>query len=435
MTNISLEELVSTSTDGRPHPWLADGWSVSQDGLKLLVRLRRSVTFQDGKALDAETLRDILLKQMPGRIGPLFEDVGQIRIVSPTEIEFSLKRRSTLLLEALVDVPIEEPTVRSSGTGPFYSGPPTSGQIEMRANERYYLGRPSLDRIVIKSYSSSRSAWADMLRGRVDMLYDVGLDALDSLQPSSDVRVFAYQRHYVFLVLLNTNRPHLRDSHVRRLLNRAIDRRVLISEALNNRGIPADGPLWPYNWARDSQTQGFGYAPESVDKTSGRLHLTCLLVDPSQERLGLEIQRQLEAIGIDFSLELVPLDKLAARLNAGDFDAILADARSAPNLARPYVSWHSGSPFNFGHFSSPAVDAALDSIRHAPDDAAYKAGVAAFQRAIVDDPPAIFLAWSERARAVSRRFDVPAPEPGQDIWGTTLRLWRPTAEDRAASRN
>jgi ABC-type transport system substrate-binding protein len=102
-------------------------------------------------------------------------------------------------------------------------------------------------------------------------------------------------------------------------------------------------------------------------------------------------------------------------------------------LARPYVFWHSGGPFNWGHFSSKAVDAALDSIRHAADDAAYKAGVAAFQRAIVEDPPAIFLAWSERARAVSRRFDVPA-EPEGDVLGV-LRLWRPDAGERTAGRN
>jgi hypothetical protein len=49
--------------------------------------------------------------------------------------------------------------------------------------------------------------------------------------------------------------------------------------------------------------------------------------------------------------------------------------------------------------------------------------VAALQRAIVDDPPAIFLAWSQRARAVSTRFHVPV-EPGRDIL-STLRLWRP----------
>ena len=71
------------------------------------------------------------------------------------------------------------------------------------------------------------------------------------------------------------------------------------------------------------------------------------------------------------------------------------------------------------------VDAALDTIRGARSDDEYRQGVADFQRSIVADPPAIFLAWDERARAVSNRFDVPV-EQGVDILGA-LRLWRPVA--------
>ena len=71
-----------------------------------------------------------------------------------------------------------------------------------------------------------------------------------------------------------------------------------------------------------------------------------------------------------------------------------------------------------------AVDAALDRVRHASNDADYRAGTAAFQQAIEDDPPAIFLAWSDRSRAVTRRFDVQA-ETGRDVL-STLRLWKPT---------
>jgi hypothetical protein len=56
-----------------------------------------------------------------------------------------------------------------------------------------------------------------------------------------------------------------------------------------------------------------------------------------------------------------------------------------------------------------------------------------YQRAMIADPPAIFLAWGERARAVSRRFDV-QPEPGRDVLGN-LRLWKPTAAQPASSRN
>jgi hypothetical protein len=55
------------------------------------------------------------------------------------------------------------------------------------------------------------------------------------------------------------------------------------------------------------------------------------------------------------------------------------------------------------------------------------------QEVAVEDPPAVFLAWGQRARAVSRRFEVHV-EPGRDIL-TTLRLWRPTNDRQYVGRN
>ena len=62
---------------------------------------------------------------------------------------------------------------------------------------------------------------------------------------------------------------------------------------------------------------------------------------------------------------------------------------------------------NMGGYSSTKVDAAFDQINASANDDEYRAGVAALQRAIYEDPPAIFIAWSERARAVSTRFRRP----------------------------
>jgi hypothetical protein len=55
-----------------------------------------------------------------------------------------------------------------------------------------------------------------------------------------------------------------------------------------------------------------------------------------------------------------------------------------------------------------------------------------FHDAILEDPPAIFLAWGERARAVSSRFIVEGEESGVDIVGT-LRLWREADKDHTAN--
>jgi peptide/nickel transport system substrate-binding protein len=146
--------------------------------------------------------------------------------------------------------------------------------------------------------------------------------------------------------------------------------------------------------------------------------------------MALFVQQQLRAAGIDVRLELTTVDEGLARVSKGDFDAWLADVGIGPGFLRQNLFWHSGGPFNWGRYSNPRVDEALDAIRHASDESQYRSAVAAFQSAMVDDPPAIFLAWSERARAVSARFDV-YQEPGRDILNT-LRLWRPANVERVA---
>jgi ABC-type transport system substrate-binding protein len=89
---------------------------------------------------------------------------------------------------------------------------------------------------------------------------------------------------------------------------------------------------------------------------------------------------------------------------------------------------------NPGGLGNATVDAALERVRHAATDQEYEQAVAGVQQAFMDDPPGIFLAWSVVARAVSKRFTVPAPEPGRDIVAT-LRLWKQVPEAPRASYN
>ena len=73
-------------------------------------------------------------------------------------------------------------------------------------------------------------------------------------------------------------------------------------------------------------------------------------------------------------------------------------------------------------------------LRTAPSEDAFRTAAADVQKAFLDDPPAIFLAWPERARAVSKRFNVTTDPTRPDVLGT-MRLWKPAAAERHASRN
>jgi hypothetical protein len=89
---------------------------------------------------------------------------------------------------------------------------------------------------------------------------------------------------------------------------------------------------------------------------------------------------------------------------------------------------------NPGTFGNATVDAVFDRVRYAENEIGYRQAVGQVQKALEDDPPAIFLAFSERARAVSKRFVVPS-EPGRDIIGPGVRLWTRANDERRTSRN
>jgi ABC-type oligopeptide transport system substrate-binding subunit len=156
--------------------------------------------------------------------------------------------------------------------------------------------------------------------------------------------------------------------------------------------------------------------------------------DAVYERLALSVKQQLASVGVDMLVEEVSIDRQLQAIQTGTFEAALVEGNSGPTLFRPYELWHSGGSFNPGGLGNATVDTALDRLRQASTDDDYRRAVREIQQAFMDDPPAIFLAWSERARAVSKRFIVPAAEPGRDIL-STLRLWKPSADVRQASRN
>lgn len=439
---LSKESLVRFTEAGRPRSGLVQDWTISPDSLSVKLRLRDDVMFHDGTPLSAGEIVSSLQKSLPRSMGPAFDDVKSITSQGQAELDFAFNRPSPFLLEAL-ETTIQRPGAPTSGTGPYI--PSTSGEsVEMRANRQYYLGAPKIDRVLLNTYPTTRAAWADMLRGRIDWLYEVDPDAMSSLQGVSNIRLFTFTRHYQTMIVFNPASKTLSPSAVRRALNLAVDRTALINEALSGFGEPSGSPIWPHHWAFPSSAPHFDFAPVTASAAlrqaskAGEMALTftCLVPEgATYERLAIAVKRQLAAVGIDMQLAQVPMNELVKRLPEQQYEAALVDAVSAPTMFRPYEWWHSGGSLNFGRWGNPTLDRALDKLRHSAADGDYKAAVTEVQMAAMSDPPAIFLAWGQRARAVSTRFAVPS-EPGRDVLAT-LRLWKPTGtgNDVAAARN
>jgi len=426
-----VEGLARTGEDGRLQPSLAESLSVRADRRTVVIKLRPKVTFQDGTLADGPAIAALLPAALKSFLGFAYADVDRIVAPSSDVVEIGFRGSSPLLTEAL-EVSIQKPNGVS--TGPFE--PAQGAENEWRANPDYYLGVPAVTHVRVESYPSVRAAWAELLRNRIDMLWEVAPDALASLENANSISVFTFTRRYQYLMALNPAVRALKSASVRRALNSAVDRGLVVRNALNSYGIPSTGPLWPRNWAMSSDAAQFRFDPAAATSQLKGAHLkfSCLIPpDAPYERLALEMKRQLALVGVEMIPEEVSYDEQSKRAESGDYEAILTELISGPTLVRPYLVWHSKGPFNWGRFGNATVDSALDHLRHAASDDEVRAAVGGVQQAFVDDPPAVFLAWSVRARAISKRFDVQAEE-GRDVL-STIRLWKPAGISQRASRN
>jgi ABC-type transport system substrate-binding protein len=165
------------------------------------------------------------------------------------------------------------------------------------------------------------------------------------------------------------------------------------------------------------------------------LRLTCIL--PSgfsiYERVALELQHQLFEIGVDLQFEVLPVGVYTKRTRAGDFEASFVDMISAPSLGRPYLFWRSareGRGYNVFGYENPEAEALFQTLRASTTDQSVRSATHRLQRVFLQDPPAIFLAWNERSRAVRHEFGVPEADAAAKT-DPLLSLWHWGADKRS----
>lgn len=454
-TTLSVESLTQLGADGRPIPKLAESWWWETNGRQLNVNLRPGLQFHDGTPLTAKLAAQIIgeaVTQPSNRaLFTSLNDVTAVRAVGDRQIVFDLSQASAFLPEDL-ELPLshKSPVV---GTGPYrvVKDDPTGLVLERFPD--YYLGIPNIARVVIKPFDTLRTAWTSLLRGEVDMVTDVPPDVVEFIS-NDDVRVVSFGRRYQYVVAFNSRKSPFDSAVVRRALNTAIDRDALIQGILRGHGLPSTGPLWPKHWAYNSSIATYRFDPglaisllnsaglKADNRTDGpraRLRFTCLIPENFSviERLGLEVQKQLYNVGVDMRFEVVSAMEFNTRVSEGRFEAILIDMISGPTVGRSYIFWRSAHRFprglNVFGYENVEAERLFDILRTSTNEIAIQSAFARLQQVFLDDPPALFLSWNERSRAVRRDFQIvqdPQRDPVDPVY--TIWRWTPTLGPRIA---
>ena len=272
-------------------------------------------------------LRESLSKAM----GAAFEDVDRILSVDDGQLRFIL-RRPAPFQSKLSRQQSQKSAGNDVGTGAYIP----AGTSELKANTSYYLGRPTIDRILVTSYPSVRAAWAELLRGNLDMLFEVNADALDSLQSSSDVALFSFIRHYQYLLMFGPHAPVFQSAEIRRELNAAIDRNALLRDGLNGHGVVSSGPVPPRHWALGSDAPKFGFDAKLAASLQARnsIHVPRLRgLRVRAPRIGPQASARCRLSGHAHSGAPRRI-RLIQAMAKNDFEAILMDSISGPSLFR-----------------------------------------------------------------------------------------------------
>jgi peptide/nickel transport system substrate-binding protein len=437
---MSTEPWLTTQLDGRQSDRIASAWSWDQSRTTVRLTLRNELYFHDGTRVTPELGVKALRASVAARGAPAsFANVRSIEVSGTDTIDITLSEPHSFFLEELSLVSLTMPGRPQIGTGPFRVVKADPQQASLEAFDKYYRGRSPIAELVLTNYPTQRNAWAALMRGEIDMLYQVGQDAAGFVQADSTIKTYTFPRSYYNALVFNERHPVLKSSEVRRAINEALDRATLISEGMKGQGRPADGPLVPEHWAYSPPAHPFQFDPAAArlrfekaglpirpgagGRMPSRFAFTCLIFadDSRFERLAVLAAKQLADVGVDMRLEPLPLKQFVTRLGDGDFDAFLFEM-AGKSLGWVYEFWHSheSGRLNSGYRSADAV---LDRIRGARTDAEMRKGLADLQQILHDDPPAAFLAWQTTSRAVSTNFDV-AQEPGRDILSNIWK-WRP----------
>lgn len=451
-------------------PLLAKSWS-RRDSLTLVFELDPRARWHDGAPV---TSRDVLFTlgrardpDVAPRLANVTRRIASVEAEGDHRVVFHFTEGySEQLYDATFHVAILPahllarlpPTAqtwssfvaRPIGSGPYRWVRREEGQfIELGANHDFFLGRPGIERVIIRVAASADA--------RINLLLAGEADAIDNIPPPTtnyarvetapEVRLVPVPSNNVGYLLFNQrshtdrNRPHpiLADRDVRRALVLALDRDLLVRAVLGEYGYVPYGPVSAQLWVRhgapahsrqDQSTArrllaGRGWVDrdgdgvrENREGTPLSLRLLVSVSSLIRTQMALIIQEQLRQVGVDLDLVRVEPAVWLERRSAGDFDIDFSAATQDPSPSGLIHSWTCGGPGNVGGYCDPGADSLLQQAIASPK--ADRRLWHGFLRRLEDNAPAAFIYTQTFVFGVNRRFRDVSIRP-ESSW---IALWR-----------
>lgn len=356
-------------------PLLAESWQSSGDRKRWTFKLRPGVQWHDGQPLTVEDVKFTFdyLREHPGPFSATEANrqIEKVEVASPQTISFQLKSPSpdflvsvagsVLIIPKHIWQPVSDPLKYLDppafiGSGPFKYVETRRGEYHsFVANPNYFLGRPAIDRLVMKAVNNPPLA---LESGDIDA---TGVSSPRAIARFSGRDEFALVKgpysYYLTKIVFNVSRPPFDKREVRQAVAYALNRAEIVKQTLEGNGIVSsagllhpdsewfdhDLPRYEHDLKRaEEMLDKAGYSRRDADGArmsadGKRLEFTLYQrgESPEMARQAEMIRDQLDAAGIKLEIKPMNTGPMEALLAKSDFDIAFDSHGGAINLATP----------------------------------------------------------------------------------------------------
>lgn len=448
-------------------PYLAESYTISEDGKTWTFQLQSDVVFHDGTPLTAAIYKKTIERALdPETASPLgdylFGAIQSIDAPDDKTLIFHLKKPSAQLLTNLWEPAVTQPVSLAAiekmgadyGRNPVGVGPwkfdswKTGESITLVRNEGYQWGTaseknqgpPLADKLVYKFIKDSQTMIAALESGSIDIAANVSAKEMKKYKESKEVTVLERMKWGSSFLEMNTENEILQDIQVRRAVNMAINKEAIVKGVLLGEGEIAHSPLSSSLFGYDPASAEYDYKynveeakklldaagwvvnAQGIREKDGKPLAVELLSWDAWTRTSQLIQGMLKEIGMDVKIINLDAATVVDVAGKGSFDmALMNYTDNDPNALSLFLHSSQIGSMNHSRVHNKELDSLLEKGSATLDKDERKKIYAEIQKLVVDQAYWVPLYVEKEFFLVNNRIQGVTLEPMygfglQDSW-------------------
>lgn len=420
-----------------PKPYLAESWSLQDDGKSLLLRLVPNAKFHDGVPItSADVAFSIMTIKANHPFKSMFEAVERVDTPDARTAIIRMSKPNPAILLAMSPplCPIipehiygKVPDIKTTplnSTGVVGSGAyklvefKSGDHITLERNPDFFIkGMPKFDRIVIRIFKDGNALAIALENGEVNYVpFWSDLSVLQRLKSNPRLAITDKGGEAIGplnWLAFNTAKKPLDDVRVRQAISFAIDRDFITKKLHHGFSKIATGPItlgspfytadvehYKVNLAKANQLLDAAGHKKGANGVRFRLSIDYIPTSREmQQNIAEYVKAQLRKVGIDVEVRAAPdFPTWAKRIAGHDFDLTMDSVFNwgdpVIGVARTYLTSNIRKGViwsNTQSYSNPKVDQLLEQAAVETNVEKRKALYKEFQKIVVNDAPIAYI--------------------------------------------